>query len=70
MLEKGRKSADKATVSTPGGSNENRDTVKKDSTVENPVIIVQDESQQKLIDDLKRQIEQFKTDQKLLTRYV
>ena len=70
MLEKGRKSADNATVSTPGGSNENRDTVKKDLTVEKPVIIVQDESQQKLIDDLKRQLEQIKTNEKLLIRYV
>jgi len=68
MLEKGRKSADNATVSTPGGSNENRDTVKKDLKVENPVIIVQDESQQKLIDALKGQIEQIKTNEKLLTR--
>ena len=70
MLEKGRKSADNATVPTPGGSNENRDTVKKDLTVEKPVIIVQDESQQKLIDDLKRQLEQIKTNEKLLIRYV
>jgi hypothetical protein len=31
---------------------------------------VQDEAQQKLIDDLKRQIEQIKTNEKLLTRYV
>ena len=70
MLEKGRKPADNATVPTPGGSNENRDTVKKDLAVEKPVIIVQDESQQKLIDDLKRQLEQIKTNEKLLIRYV
>ena len=70
MLEKGRKSADNATLPTPGGSNENRDTIKKDLTVEKPVIIVQDESQQKLIDDLKRQLEQIKTNEKLLIRYV
>merc|ERR1712008_427063 len=68
MLEKGRKSADNATVPTWGGSNENRDTVKKDLTVEKPVIIVQDESQQKLNDDLKRQLEQIKTNEKLLIR--
>ena len=70
MLEKGRRPADNATVPTPGGSNENRDTVKKDLAVEKPVIIVQDESQQKLIDDLKRQLEQIKTNEKLLIRYV
>ena len=46
-------------------SNENRDA-RKDVIVE--TVVVQDETQQRLIEELKQQIESFKANEKVLNR--
>ena len=46
-------------------SNDNRDT-RKEVVVE--TVVIQDENQQRLIEDLKQQIESFKANEKVLNR--